>query len=97
MSGPVPVELGKQTPDGKDAQATTVGLVSGLGTFGAVAQGPVTGVVAQMFGWSQTFWFMFVLASLSAFALLTPVLSLLKQKKSQPEEQNQQPQPQQKT
>jgi len=46
MSGPVPVELGSSIGGG--AQGTAIGIISGLGTMGAVAQGPIAGLIAQL-------------------------------------------------
>ncbi|XP_071124154.1 uncharacterized protein LOC143077030 [Mytilus galloprovincialis] len=56
LGGAVPAELGEQ--DGKNAAASTVGLVNGFGSFGTCLEGPIIGYISAQYGWSGMFYMM---------------------------------------
>ncbi|XP_052062468.1 uncharacterized protein LOC127702356 [Mytilus californianus] len=56
LGGAVPAELGEQ--DGKNAAASTVGLVNGFGSFGTCLEGPIIGFISAQYGWSGMFYMM---------------------------------------
>jgi OPA family sugar phosphate sensor protein UhpC-like MFS transporter len=50
--------------------ATATGLVNGIGSLGALLQGPMTVAVEQAFGWQALFYAFFALSLLAAACLL---------------------------
>jgi sugar phosphate permease len=67
ITGPIAAQIGEQ--DGKNLQSATVGFVNGFGTVGAIAQGPLVGLLAAMFGWSGVFYAMIFLILLSGLCM----------------------------
>lgn len=67
LGGAVPAELGEQ--DGKNAAASTVGLVNGFGSFGTCLEGPVIGYISAQYGWSGMFYIMIGLSFLGTLTV----------------------------
>jgi sugar phosphate permease len=64
-----------QDAGGARAAATAVGIVNGMGSAGALLQGPLTVAVKDAFGWNQWFYVFFVLALLASACLLPALRS----------------------
>ena len=50
------------------------GFVGGIGSIGAILQGPVTAYLADHYGWSSVFYFLIVLAILAFLFMVRPIL-----------------------
>ncbi|XP_071477098.1 sugar phosphate exchanger 3-like [Diadema antillarum] len=66
LTGSIPAHIGAL--GGMDAQASVAGLINGIGTLGTVAEGPVIGLVADLFGWGSMIYLMIGLSLLAAMA-----------------------------
>ncbi len=73
LSGCAAQDLG-----GREAAATATGLVNGLGSIGAIAQGAFTVGISRRFGWHGLFWGFVGLALLAAVALIPGILADLR-------------------
>jgi sugar phosphate permease len=65
VSGAAAQDLG-----GPDASATAAGIINGMGSVGAIAQGFVTTWAAEAFGWSAVYRVLAGLAVVSVVALI---------------------------
>ncbi|XP_054751908.1 uncharacterized protein LOC129257572 [Lytechinus pictus] len=66
LTGSIPSALGEQ--GGMDIQASVAGFVNGIGTTGTIIEGPVIGIVAELFGWQSMIYLMILLSVLGAMA-----------------------------
>jgi len=60
------------------AAGTVTALLDGVGSFGAVLEGPLMGVISHSFGWSATFVMLMTFAAFSAACLVRPSLKELR-------------------
>jgi len=71
LGGSVAVKIGER--DGGNVGAAVAGLINGFGSMGAVIQGPLIGVMSDMFGWNSVFLLVVSLLSLSSVLILKAV------------------------
>jgi sugar phosphate permease len=57
---------------GRDIVGTLTGIIGGLGSTGAILQGPLAAAVSAQYGWDGVFW-MLVLLVTCAGVLLVPM------------------------
>ena len=50
------------------------GFVGGIGSIGAILQGPVTAYLATNYGWSSVFYFLIVLSGIAIAAMYRPAM-----------------------
>jgi len=67
LAGSFSMKIGEA--EGRRSGAAVTGLVNGIGTFGAVAEGPIVGWIADKYGWSTVFTFMIVLSALASLMI----------------------------
>ncbi|XP_030855909.1 glucose-6-phosphate exchanger SLC37A2 [Strongylocentrotus purpuratus] len=66
LTGSIPSALGEQ--GGMDIQASVAGFVNGIGTMGTIIEGPIIGLVAELFGWQSMIYLMIAVSLLGAMA-----------------------------
>ena len=50
------------------------GFVGGIGSTGAILQGPITAMLAENYGWSSVFYFLIALSAAAVLAMVRPML-----------------------
>jgi sugar phosphate permease len=71
LGGSVAVKIGEK--DGGNVGAAVAGLINGFGSMGAVIQGPLIGLMSDMYGWNSVFLLVVSLLSLSSFLILKAI------------------------
>ncbi|KAK3103726.1 hypothetical protein FSP39_021400 [Pinctada imbricata] len=83
LGGSIPAELGEM--DGRNAAAATVGLVNGFGSVGTFLEGPIIGLVSDLYGWSGMFYLMIGLSLVGTMAILRAASIYSRQQRTIPE------------
>jgi len=64
LAGSVSMKMGEA--NGMKSGAAVTGLINGVGTMGAVLEGPLVGFISDKYGWGAMFMFMIILSALSS-------------------------------
>jgi len=67
LAGSFSMKIGEA--EGRRSGAALTGLVNGIGTFGAVAEGPIIGWIADTYGWTTVFTFLIILSALASLII----------------------------
>jgi sugar phosphate permease len=71
ITGTISADLGEY--GGRNVQASLAGIINGLGGLGSVVQGPLVGLIADVWNWNGVFYIITSLCAVAAIALLPAI------------------------
>jgi sugar phosphate permease len=72
LAGSVTMKIGEA--NGMRSGAAVTGLVNGIATLGAVAEGPLVGYIADNYGWGAVFTFMIILSAIASLMVFRAMI-----------------------
>jgi len=81
LAGSVSMKMGEA--NGMKAGAAVTGLINGVGTLGAVLEGPIVGIVSDNWGWDAMFTLMILLSAVASLMIFRAMTVLRRIERSQ--------------